>query len=108
MNAPANFYLLGFWYPGPYSNFAECDEANDQLISAERTCRKVLEELCIPYRSEYTWPDGSLYVWVKTHEDLPTVVETINQGFQSGGSKLHVQETFCDAPRPTSDFFQSA
>lgn len=60
------YYSVAFFYPGPRSNSGEDHEASKVASAAEREVHNRLKSLGCEARHEYSWPDGTLYLYVKT------------------------------------------
>lgn len=70
-----NYFSISFAYKGRKCNFP-IDEDHDpslKLLAAEKAVEKLFETLKIDFLHEYSWPDGSLYKYVRTELDSETL-----------------------------------
>lgn len=61
-----NYYLLDFFYKGPFSNSGVGGGASRALVTAEKAVVKTLARGGFDFRHAYSWPDGSLYFYLRT------------------------------------------
>jgi hypothetical protein len=69
--------LIQFLYDGPTSGPNPTEEASRVLDKAESAVERKLNENNIQFRHAYSWPDRSLYKYVKTEK----TVEELNNIF---------------------------
>lgn len=93
-----------------YNNYCQCDhgkgltityyidedKANKQLVSAERIVEKLLKEAGITFKHAYSYPDGSLYKYIKTDLDEGQLRQTLERIFQ--GAEVHVNQIYKSCP----------
>lgn len=77
--------VVGYTYPGPYSNFPGGGKADEANMIAERIVENTLKTGGFKFYHEYSWPDGSLYKAVvvpkdKSPEDVESELEKLFQG----------------------------
>lgn len=57
------YYSVEFFYPGPYKG-CECKKSALACAKADIKASKTLDALSLRHRSQYSFPDGSLYRYV--------------------------------------------
>ena len=89
-------HIIGFRYPGPYCNLPEDDEeshkAGKRLDDAYDKITAALTVAGLPWKHEYMWPDGSLYLMVEYDGDSEAVRAAVSKAIEATGysvSEVH-------------------
>lgn len=70
-----NYFTIEFYYPGPYDSIPGFNrEADNRNGEAEKDAYELLMVAGYDARHEYSWPDGSLYLVIRTEDEYKTVV----------------------------------
>ena len=99
------YYIAKFWYPGPYNGnpdaTLESRLASKHLLDAHDEITEILNRAKIDWRTEYEWPDGSLYLYIESEFDIDQtkmVLErvtgrdvSLTPGKKSGFDRRHKQ-----------------
>ena len=98
------YFIVEFSYTGPRVNIISdnkaTDDASDALIAADQLVMDKLQlEQGIQCKHAYSWPDGSLYKYVKTDLEQEQLTQLLNRVFEGSG----IQVTSVAANQPGDD-----
>lgn len=66
-----HYYLISFFYPGPYCGAAGPGYDDSlALSSAENRIVSIIKEKSLDAHAAYAWPDGSLYYYLRSPKPL--------------------------------------
>ena len=85
-------HIVEFWYPGPYCNIPDDNEeahkASKRLDDAYDKITAALTIAGLPWKHEYMWPDGSLYLMVEHDGDREAVRAAVSKAIETTGCSV--------------------
>ena len=80
MRHKTSYYSVGFNYPGPHDNVPHDSTiaAQHNNWAAECAVEQACEILGLGCKHENSWPDGSLYKWIRCNLSEDALREVIN------------------------------